>query len=152
MNSNDPRLIETTNHSAARDSESRPRTETRPPNDLTPSGTRPDDLLSIKPNIINLLYILSFFTFFTGIAGVALCYVWSNDDVVPAWEKTHLRYHIRTFWLGLLGMIAGTVLLLVLIGFFVWAAVAVWTVVRCVMSFTRASKGEAMPNPETLLW
>ncbi len=152
MNPDDPRLIET-RHSAAR-----PAQQHIPPQKAMPDPVAPGsppasgDLLSVKPNIINLLYILSFFTAFTGIAGVVLCHIWVNDPAVSEWEKTHLRYHIRTFWLGLAGILAGAITLLLIIGFFIWLAVAIWMVVRCVMSFNQASKGQPMPDPQTLVW
>ena len=67
------------------------------------------------------------------------------------WEDTHFRYLIRTFWLGLIGTVIGTVLLIVLIGFLVWLAVGVLVIVRCVLSLINAQKQQPMPNPDTWL-
>lgn len=152
--SDENRTIEVTKHSAGKEDyppASRP-TSTSPIPGAVPPGTPGTDFFSVKPNIINLLYLASFVTGLTGIAGVVLCYIWSNEDAVQPWEKTHYQYHIRTFWFGLLGMAIGTVLMLVVIGFLVWIAVAVWMVVRCVMSLNNAQKAQPMPDPTTLLW
>ena len=42
-------------------------------------------------------------------------------------------------------------MLLFLVGFLLWIAVAVLVVVRCVLSLINAQKHEPMPNPDTWL-
>lgn len=142
----------TTHHSAGTENRREPVAAPSSYADTSKDELRARDPLSSKPNIINLLYLLSFATAFSGIVGLVLCYVWRNDPGTEDWEQSHLQYQIRTFWFGLLGFVIGLLLMIVLIGFFIWIAVAVWTVVRCVMSFTQAQKGLPMPNPTTLLW
>ena len=153
MPSDDKRNLEVTTHHTAQ--AERRRAPTVPPSshaNETDYERDRQDTLSSKPNIINLLYLLSFMTLLSGIAGLVLCYVWRNDPGTKDWEQSHLQYQIRTFWFGLLGLVIGLILMFVLIGIFIWIAVAVWTVVRCIMSFTQAQKGLPMPNPTTLLW
>lgn len=152
MQPDDKRSIDVTTHHMAQAETDRNRSATPSSTDPYKADLRRRDPLSSKPNVINLLYALSFATAFSGIVGLVLCYVWRNDPDVEPWEKTHFQYQIRTFWLGFLGIVIGAILMLVLIGFFIWIAVAVWTVVRCVMSFVQAQKGEPMPDPTTLLW
>lgn len=152
MNPDNRRTIETsTHHATSPDKKDRVSTTQNQATDAE-NERRKRDPLSAKPNIINLLYAVSFFTGFSGFVGLVLCYVWQNDPDTQPWEKSHFQYQIRTFWLGLLGMVIGAILLLVFIGLFVWLAVAVWTIVRCAMSFTQAQKGQAMPDPKTFLW
>lgn len=101
------------------------------------------------PTIISLLYLGSFVVGVTGLVGIVLAYVWRNDD--PAgWEQSHYTYLIRTFWFGLLGSVIGVVLSVVLIGIPIVIAVAVWVIIRSVVSLLKAQKHEPMPNPETL--
>lgn len=100
------------------------------------------------PTIVSLLYLSSFVLGITGIVGVVLAYVWKGE-ARPAWEETHFRYLIRTFWIGVLGSIVGILLAVVLIGFLVLLATAVLVVVRSVMSLIAAQKQEAMPNPDS---
>ena len=65
-------------------------------------------------------------------------------------EQSHYTYLIRTFWFGLLGSVIGVVLSVVLIGIPIVIAVAVWVIIRSVVSLLKAQKHEPMPNPETL--
>lgn len=103
-----------------------------------------------NPTIISLLYLASFITGITAIVGVVLAFVWRGEARAD-WEASHYQYLINTFWIGLVGSIAGFVLMIVLIGFLVLMAVAVLVVVRCVMSLLNAQKHAPMPNPSTWL-
>lgn len=100
------------------------------------------------PTIVSLLYLSSFILGVTGLVGVILAYVWKGE-ARPGWEASHYQYLIRTFWIGLIGTALGFLLLIVLIGFFVWIGVAVLVVVRCVLSLINAQKQEPMPNPQS---
>lgn len=102
------------------------------------------------PTIISLCYLSSLILGFTGIVGIVLAYVWR--DQAQGWEQSHFTYLIRTFWIGLVGSIISFVLMIVLIGFLTGIAVAVWVIVRSVMSLVKAQKQEPMPDPETLLF
>lgn len=102
-----------------------------------------------QPTIVGLLYIASFLVGLTGIVGVVLAYIWRGDSKAP-WEQSHYTYLIRTFWLGLVGFVVSLVLTVVLIGIPLMIAVAVWVLVRSIVSLLKAQKHEPMPNPETL--
>jgi uncharacterized membrane protein len=101
------------------------------------------------PTIVGLLIIASYFTVISGIVAVVLCYVWKGENR-EEWEKSHYEYHIRTFWGALIGTVISFILMLVLIGFLLILAVAIWTIIRVVMSMINAQKREPMPNPFTL--
>ena len=103
-----------------------------------------------RPTIISLLYLSSFVLGLTVIIGVVLAYVWKGEPHAD-WETSHYDYLIRTFWIGLIGSVISFVLMLVLIGFLLWIAVAVLVVVRSVLSLINAQKQMPMPNPETWL-
>lgn len=103
-----------------------------------------------QPTIISLLYISSFLLGITALVAVVLAYVW-KDQPQGDWEASHYAYHIRTFWIALIGSVVSVVLMVVLIGFLLWLAVAVLVVVRSVMSLINAQKREPMPNPDTWL-
>lgn len=152
MRPDDNRTLEVTTHHASATGRPHEPSAVPPSTDTSRDELHRGDPLSSKPNVINLLYLLSFVTALTGVVGLVLCYVWRNDPKTEAWEQSHLQYQINTFWFGLLGFVIGLVLMFVLIGFFVWIALAVWTIVRCVMSFMQAQKRLPMPNPTTLLW
>ncbi len=101
-----------------------------------------------NPTIVSLLYLASFVVGITGLIGLVLAYLWKGEHHAE-WESSHYQYLIRTFWIGLIGSIAGLILLLIVIGVFVLIGVAVLVVVRSVMSLVKAQKREPMPNPES---
>lgn len=127
-----------------------PRASTDMPPAAPPPATPSSGFDFNNPTIISLLYLSAFVLGVTGIVGIVLAYVWKGESHAE-WEMSHYTYLIRTFWLWLIGMVAGAVLLIVLIGFLVWLATAVLVVVRCVLSLVNAQKREPMPNPETWL-
>jgi uncharacterized membrane protein len=129
--------------------------ESAPPSPpASPSSSAPQSQASSfdfnRPTIISLLYLSSFLFGITVIVGVVLAYVWKGEAHAE-WETSHYDYLIRTFWVGLIGSVISFILMIVLIGFLLWAAVAVLVVVRCVLSLINAQKQIAMPNPETWL-
>jgi uncharacterized membrane protein len=103
-----------------------------------------------NPTIISLLYLASFITGITAIVGVVLAYLWRSEPRAE-WEASHYRYLINTFWIALVGSIAGFLLMIVLLGFLILAAVAVLVVVRSVMSLVNAQKHAPIVNPSTWL-
>jgi uncharacterized membrane protein len=62
---------------------------------------------------------------------VVIGYV-KRDEAAGSWLESHFRWQIRTFWWGLLWGLIGAVLLLVLIGYLVWVAAAIWVIYRIV--------------------
>jgi uncharacterized membrane protein len=117
-----------------------------------PTSTPPASSFDLnKPTIIAGLYALGYFTGISSIIAVVLAYVWKAEPG-QTWEISHYDYHIRTFWGMLIGFAVGFLLLIVLIGFLVCIAVAVWAVIRIVLSIVNAQKHEPMPNPHTLFF
>ncbi|SFF76744.1 Uncharacterized membrane protein [Novosphingobium sp. CF614] len=100
-----------------------------------------------NPTIISLLYLASYVTGgLTGIIGVVLAFVWRGDPRAD-WEVSHYQYHINSFWIAIAGTVAGMLLMIVLIGFLLIAAVAILVIVRSVLSLLNAQKHLPMPNP-----
>lgn len=104
-----------------------------------------------RPTIVSMLYIASFVTGITGLVGVILAHVWKGETH-DAWMTSHYSYLIRSFWFGFLASIVAFVLSFVLIGMLLFPVIAVWVLVRSVMSLLRAQKREPMPDPQTLLF
>lgn len=126
-----------------------PRPHDAPPQGAAETGA-PAGFEFNNPTVISLLYLSAFVLGVTGIVGIVLAYVWKGETHAE-WESSHYAYHIRTFWLGLIGMVAGALLLIVLIGFLIWLATAVLVVVRCVLALVNAQKHQPMPNPDSWL-
>lgn len=99
------------------------------------------------PTVIALLYLGSFVTGITALVGVVLAYVWKDEPGQEDWMQSHYAYLIRTFWIGLIGSVAGVILTVVLIGVFVLLATAALVIVRSIMSLLAAQKRAPMPNP-----
>jgi len=121
------------------------------PQPANPQPTRPTASAGFdfnRPTVISLLYLSSFVLGITVLIGVVLAYVWRGEPQAE-WERSHYTYLIRTFWLGLIGGIVSTILMLALIGFLLIVGVAVLVIVRCVLSLVNAQKKQPMPDPGT---
>ncbi|WP_432201336.1 DUF4870 family protein [Erythrobacter sp. W53] len=108
-----------------------------------------------RPTIISLCYLGSIITGISGIVGIVLGHVWKGEGEGgsnESWMTSHYTYLIRTFWIGFAASIAATVLSVILIGFLLFPVIAVWVLVRSVMSMLKAQKQEPMPDPETLVF
>lgn len=105
-----------------------------------------------RPTIVGLLYLFSVFNGVTLLIGLVLAYMWKDDERTEAWEVSHYRYFIRTFWLGLLYGVIGAVTAILLVGFLIMALVGVWIAIRAVMSLMAAQRRAPIVNVETWLW
>jgi uncharacterized membrane protein len=101
--------------------------------------------------IVYILYLVSLAGFgVTAMVGVVMAYIYEGE--APDWLKTHYRYQIRTFWIGLLYLLIGLVLTAVVIGAAVLVFVAVWLVVRCVKGLQALERGQPVAKVGSWLW
>src|SRR5947199_306441 len=77
------------------------------------------------------------------IVAVIINYV-RKEEVAGTWLESHFRWQIRTFWFGLLWGVIGAVLLLVLVGYFVLLADAIWIIYRIVKGWLNLSENRPM--------
>jgi uncharacterized membrane protein len=125
-----------------------------------PSGTpygqaaapTPQQIASAESNarIVYILHLVSLLVGVTAIVGVIMAYV--NQDSAPEALRTHYRYAIRTFWIGILYSVLAIVLMAVVVGFLLAPLVAVWFIVRCVKGLKLLGERQPIPNPATWLW
>lgn len=99
--------------------------------------------------LIYLLYLASLVLGVTVLIGVIFAYL--NRRRSEDWIDTHYTYLIRTFWLGLLYGAIALALSILVIGFLIFAAIAVWFILRCLTGLQRAARGEPVANPEAWL-
>jgi len=108
-----------------------------------------------RPSFVALLFILGALTGgVIGIVGLLLAYAWSGRSPL-AWEGTHYVYLMRSFWLGLVANLAGLALIwvgLVYVGAGLLSIVALWSLVRAIVSFANAIRRDVMPDPLTYLF
>ncbi|HEY6004379.1 MAG TPA: hypothetical protein VIV57_15995 [Anaeromyxobacter sp.] len=101
--------------------------------------------------IVYVLYLLSLVTGgLTHLVGVVIAYV--NVGGAPEPSRSHYRFQIRTFWIGLLYGVVVLFLAVVWIGFIALAFLAVWLVVRCVKGLMVLDRRQPYPDVETWLW
>ena len=95
-------------------------TDTPPP--AAPRQT--DRWLEPGPTNVQVIYILYLAGLVIGISGlVAIVLAYINRGKSEAWIETHYTWAIRTFWISLAGFILGALLLIVGIGFVIWAEI-----------------------------
>jgi len=114
-------------------------------NPINPSEviTPNDGGLKTITTIVYALQAVSFFIGITFIAAVILNYV-KKEDVQNTWLASHFHWQIRTFWFGLLWSILGFISLIIVIGYFVLIANAIWIVYRIIKGWLRLSEGKSM--------
>jgi uncharacterized membrane protein len=128
--------------------------EAAPQPDPPPTSRSPEPgLFDPGPGNVQLIYILylvGFVVAITHLVAVVMAYISRGKG--EAWLDTHYTYQIRTFWIGLLYGLISALLLLVVIGAFLMALVAVWVVVRCIKGLQAASRREPIANPTTWMF
>lgn len=119
-----------------------------------PPANLPEDVAFAEPQqsggtgavkVVYLLYLCSLLLGVTAIIGVVVAYIYDGDG--PEWLRSHYRFQIRTFWIGLLFVTICVVTSLILIGYFLGFVLALWLIVRCVRGLKYASQGSPYPNP-----
>ena len=100
---------------------------------------------SNSAKLVYILYLAGLITGITGIIGVVMAYINRND--ATEWLRTHYDFQIRTFWIGAVLMFFGTLLALVVVGYFILLFWAVWLIVRCVKGMKYLGQEQAHPNP-----
>lgn len=99
---------------------------------------------------VYILYLIAVLFTVTAIAGVVLAYV--NRGDAPDWLRSHYTFQVRTFWIGLLGTIVGSVLTLILVGWLLLLFVLIWWLVRCAKGLKLLGTRSPVPDPETWGW
>lgn len=96
-------------------------------------------------NVVYILYLVNLVIPFAGLVGLIMAYV--NQDGADDWVRTHYRFQIRTFWIGLLYVVVGSILTLVLIGWLIIIFYIVWLIVRCVKGMSALGRQDPVNNP-----
>ena len=97
---------------------------------------------------VYILYIAGIVIGITGIIGVIIAYV--NKGEAPQWLQSHYRFQIRTFWIGAIYLIVGTLLSFFLIGYLILLFWVIWLVVRCIKGFRKLD--QQLPHPQPTSW
>jgi uncharacterized membrane protein len=95
-------------------------------------GTHPTKQQRTLTWLIYGLYAASFVLGITSIVAIVLNYI-KRDSVAGTVYASHFSWQIRTFWIGLAGMVLAVVTMVILIGWLVAMATLVWVVYRLVV-------------------
>lgn len=102
--------------------------------------------LKTVATVVYALQAVGFFIGLTWIVAVVIDYV-KRDDARGTWLESHFAWQIRTFWWGLLWAVIGVILFLVVIGWFVLVADAIWIIYRIVKGWLNLAEGKPVPLP-----
>lgn len=105
---------------------------------------------SSTAKLVYILYLVGLVFGITGIIGVIVAYVNKVDG--PEWLQSHYRFQIRTFWMGLLFMIVGGILLVVMIGWLVYLFWIVWLIIRCVKGLKQLELQQPVQDEKTWMF
>jgi uncharacterized membrane protein len=120
-------------------------------NDLgTNASGKPEANNTGTAKVIYILLIVSTIIGITGIIGLIMAYVMHGD--ADDWLKTHYRFQIRTFWIGLLYTMVGAFLLTVNIGYVILLFTFVWLIVRCAKGLRALEKNMPVANAGSWLF
>ena len=105
-----------------------------------------EKLKSLKTvaTVVYALQALGFFNGITWIAAVIINYV-KKEEVAGTWLESHFRWQIRTFWFGLLWAALGAILFVLIVGWFILAADAIWIIYRVVKGWLNLSENRPVP-------
>ena len=85
----------------------------------------------------------AFLTGWPSIIAVILNYV-KRSEARGTWLESHFRWQIRTFWYSLLWFGVGLALLIVVIGLFVFMALAMWLLYRAIKGWLELEERRPM--------
>jgi uncharacterized membrane protein len=100
--------------------------------------------------VVYALYFVGYFTGISALVGVIIAYV-KMDDADPV-LRSHYRFQIRTFWIGLLYLAISVPLCLVLIGFPILLWWFVWSAIRIVKGSLLVIENRPVVNPQSWLF
>ena len=99
---------------------------------------------------VYVLYLVGYFTGITALIGVIIAYLQSGS-ANPA-MKSHYTFQIRTFWIGLLYLVVGFVLLHFIVGAVIILWWFVWSLVRNIKGLLALNRNEPIANPESWMF
>lgn len=101
--------------------------------------------ISLLIGIVTAATIVGAFLFsWPSIIAVILNYA-KRSEVRGTWLESHFRWQIRTFWFGLLWAVPGAILFVLIVGWFILAADAIWIIYRIVKGWLNLSENRPMP-------
>ena len=100
--------------------------------------------------IVYILYFVGYFVGITWVVGVIMAHVQKGGG--DAMLDTHYDFQIRTFWIGLLYGVVGTVLAFVLVGFLILGWLFIWSLIRNIKGILALNENRPIANPKSWMF
>jgi uncharacterized membrane protein len=100
--------------------------------------------------IVYVLYFVAYFVGITAIIGVIIAHVQKGSG--DALVDSHYDFQIRTFWVGILYLVVGTILAWVLIGFIILAWWFIWSLIRNIKGILALNENRPIANPHSWMF
>src|SRR5262249_5265007 len=100
--------------------------------------------------IVYALYLAAFFNGVTAIIGVIIADV--KDSSADPMLHSHYQFQIRTFWIGMLYLVIGLILMFVLVGFAVLIWAFIWWLVRSIKGLLALNENRPIQNPASWMF
>jgi uncharacterized membrane protein len=105
------------------------------------SAAAASDSLKTLVAVVYGLQLAGFLVAFTPLVGVILNYV-KRAEARGTWLESHFTWQIRTFWWALLWCAVGLALAIVIVGFFILLAAALWVLYRAIRGWVELAEGK----------
>ena len=99
---------------------------------------------------VYILYLLGFVTVITALIGIIIASVKTSSS--SELMRSHFRFQVHTFWIGLLYFVVGSVLLFIYIGAIVWLWWTIWTLIRVIKGMILLNDGKPIASPTSWLF
>ena len=99
---------------------------------------------------VYILYLLGFVTVITAVIGIIIASVKTSSS--SELMRSHFRFQVHTFWIGLLYFVAGSVLLFFYIGAIIWLWWTIWTLIRVIKGMILLNDGKPIASPTSWLF
>lgn len=100
--------------------------------------------LKTVATVVYALQAAGFFIGITWIVAIVVDYV-KKDDAKGTWLESHFSWQIRTFWWGLLWAVIGAITFIIIVGWFILVADAIWIIYRIVKGWLNLVEGKPVP-------
>jgi uncharacterized membrane protein len=116
--------------------------------DRTPQPIVPNTDIAL---IIYILYFVGYCgTVIPAVIGVIMAHIQlQTADPILA---THYRFQIRTFWIGLLYLVASFALMVIAIGFALFIWWFIWSLIRSIKGVLALTERRPIPNPDSWMF
>ena len=95
--------------------------------------------------IVYILYLAAYVVGVTAVIGVIIAHI--QVGTAEPMLASHYRFQIRTFWIGVLYLVAGFILVWVLIGFLVLLWWFIWSLVRNIKGILALNENRPIADP-----